>query len=57
MLSMETEYYAFIETAKKEVWLKQLLIELGYDKLDFHPTWIFGDNLLFYTLCANPKYH
>jgi hypothetical protein len=54
---MESKYYALTETSREAAWLRLLLEELSYGKLDAHLTRSFRDNLPSYILTNNPEFH
>ena len=53
--STESEYRALVEATKEAIWIKDLLIELGF--LEQNSTTIFCDNQSSIKISKNPIYH
>lgn len=53
--STEAEYMSLCAAGREAVWLRKLLMELGYDQVG--PTTIFADNQGSLALAKNPVYH
>jgi transposase InsO family protein len=53
--STEAEYRALMDCAKEAVWLRHLIIELGF--ISTEPTLIFVDNLSCIKIVKNPVFH
>jgi hypothetical protein len=52
----EAKYIALTEAAKEVVWIRKLLIDLGFDITD-NPTLIKLDNLSVLSLACDPSFH
>jgi hypothetical protein len=53
--STEAEYYAITHAAREAVWLRRLLLELGYTGDELEPMEINSDNLSSHALAKNPN--
>jgi hypothetical protein len=55
--SCEAEYMAETQAAKEAIWLRRLLLELGYTGPDVQTVRIYADNQGSMALAKNPEYH
>jgi hypothetical protein len=55
--SCEAEYMAETQAAKEAIWLRRLLMELGYTTPDVQTVRIYADNQGAIALAKNPEYH
>lgn len=53
--SCEAEYVALDSAASEAIWLRQLMLDLGYPQVK--PTLIFEDNNGSISLALNPEHH